>query len=161
MDLSLLWPIGLSLLLAWGAFTDVTARRLANWLSLVLFVTGLAFALATGGFSALGWHAAHAIIVLLIGMGLFAIGAFGGGDAKFYAGMAAWFPLSAALKLFVLVAISGLVLMIGWMILRRTLLKPREPAQGDFAKFPYGIAIATGGILASWLPFTGFALRGL
>lgn len=148
-------------MLAIGAYTDVTARRLPNWLALILLVFGLGAALADGGLSALGWHAAHAVIALMIGMLLFAIGAFGGGDAKFYAGMAAFFPLSQALNLFVFVAISGLVLILAWLILKRTVFAKRNAAQGDFAKFPYGIAIAAGGILTAWIPYMGIALRTL
>ena len=161
MDLSLLWPIGLALLLALGAYTDVTARRLPNWLSLLLLVTGLAFAASQGGWEALGWHAAHAGIALIVGMALFAAGVVGGGDAKFYTGMAAWFALSQGLNLFVFVTISGLFLIIGWLILKRTLLSDRAKGEGDFAKFPYGLAIATGGVIAAWLPLSGTALRTL
>ena len=94
MDITLLWPLGLTVLLAIGAYTDVTARRLPNWLSLALLVTGLAFAATQGGWSAVGWHGAHAGIALLVGMALFATGGIGGGDAKFYTGLAAWFALT-------------------------------------------------------------------
>lgn len=155
MDLSLLWPLGLTILLAIGAYTDVTARRLPNWLSLALLVSGLAFALSQSGLSSLGWHAAHAGIALLIGMALFATGGFGGGDAKFYTGMAAWFALADGLTVLLWVSIAGIVLIIGWIVLKRTLFSAREKPKGDFAKFPYGLAIATGGMIAAWLPLLG------
>lgn len=161
MDTALFWPIGLTVLLAIGAYTDVIARRLPNWLALVLLVFGLVAATVLGGWASLGWHAAHAAIALVVGMVLFAIGAFGGGDAKFYTGMAAFFPLSQALNLFVFVAISGLILIIAWLVLKRTVFTKRSTKEGDFAKFPYGIAIAVGGMFAAWLPLTGIAARSL
>ena len=155
MDISLLWPLGLTVLLAIGAYTDVTARRLPNWLSLALLVTGLAFAAVQGGLPTLGWHAAHAAIALLIGMALFATGGFGGGDAKFYTGMAAWFALADGLNVLLWVSIAAILLIIGWIVLKRTLLASREKPEGDFAKFPYGLAIAVGGIIAAWIPLMG------
>lgn len=155
MDIALLWPLGLTVLLAIGAYTDVTARRLPNWLSLALLVTGLAFAATQGGWSAVGWHGAHAGIALLVGMALFATGGIGGGDAKFYTGLAAWFALADGLDLLLWVSIAGIVLIIGWIVLKRTVMSGREKPEGDFAKFPYGLAIAVGGILTAWLPLLG------
>lgn len=152
MDFELLWPVGLTLLLLFGAASDIKARRLANWLSLVLFLFGLAHGFALGGFAEMGWHAAHGVIALLGGMALFAIGAFGGGDAKFYAGMAAYFALSQGVELLVTVALLGGLLIILWMVLRRIPPFKREQAEGLKAKFPYGVAIAAGGILLAWWP---------
>ena len=155
MDIALLWPLGLTVLLAIGAYTDVTARRLPNWLSLILLVTGLALAATQGGWSAVGWHSAHAGIALLVGMALFATGGIGGGDAKFYTGLAAWFALADGLDLLLWVSIAGIVLIIGWIVLKRTVMSGRAKPEGDFAKFPYGLAIALGGIIAAWLPLLG------
>lgn len=145
-----LWPAGLTLLLLIGAISDVRERRLANWLSLVLLAFGLAHGFSLGGIEALGWHGAHAVIALLVGMAIFAIGVIGGGDAKFYAGMAAYFPLSLGLDLLFWVAISGGLLVIGWMILRRAIRSAKAQPDGLHAKFPYGVAIATGALIVAW-----------
>ena len=150
MAIELLWPAGLSLLLAFGAIKDARERRLPNWLALALFVFGLVFAFFSGGLSALGWHAVHAVIALLVGMALFAVGAIGGGDAKVYAGMAAFFPLSAGISLLLYVTLSGGALVLLWLLVRKILGKTNQDRDSIYAKFPYGVALASGGILLAW-----------
>lgn len=155
MDTALLWPAGLTLLLGIGAISDIRQRRLPNWLALILLVFGLTFAFVTGDLATTGWHAAHALIALLVGMALFAIGAFGGGDAKFYAGTAAYFPLSAGLNLLLWVSIIGFLAIVFWMIAKRLPPFSSKVREGDFAKFPYGLAIAMGGTAVAWMGALG------
>src|SRR3546814_17067246 len=92
-------------------------------------------------------------IALAAGMGLFAIGAWGGGDAKFYAGIAAFFPLDRGIELLVWVALLGGVMVIAWMVGRRVFPRLMATKPGLHAKFPYVIAIDHGGIAAAWLPY--------
>lgn len=150
MDADLLWPAGLTLLLAFGAFSDIRERRLPNWLSLALLVLGLAHAFSIGGFSAMGWHAAHMAIALAVGMALFAGNIIGGGDAKFYAGMAAFFPLSVGLNLVLTVTIIGGLAVMVWIVGRRILGAERLSRDNPGGKFPYGVAIAAGAMLVAW-----------
>ena len=150
MQTDLLWPAGLTILLAYGAFSDIKWRRLPNWLSLTVLVYGLAWAFAGDGLAAIGWHAAHAGIALVVGMALFATGGFGGGDAKFYTGTAASFALQQGISLLLWVSITGLFTMLGWVILKRIPPFSKKDRKGDFAKFPYGVAIAMGGIGLAW-----------
>ena len=152
-----LWPAGLSLLLAIGALSDIKDRRLPNWLSLLLLLYGLGHAVALGGLQdlgwlpAIGWHSLHAFIALAVGAALFAGGIFGGGDAKFYAGLAAYFTLSDGLDLLLWVSILGFFAIVGWMIGRR-LIPTKKPITNSLkAKFPYGVAIAAGGAALAWL----------
>lgn len=150
-----MWPAGLTLLLLIGAYTDIRQRRLANWLSLALLAFGLAHGFALGGWPAVGWHGAHAVIALVVGMLLFAGRIIGGGDAKFYAGMAAYFPLAMGLKLVIWVTLVGGALVLGWILLRRMRGVPLR-RDGDHGKFPYGVAIAAGGLALAW-PLLGLA----
>ncbi|WP_428028430.1 A24 family peptidase [Altererythrobacter sp.] len=152
MNIALMWPAGLTLLLGYGALTDIRQRRLANWLALLLFAFGLSYAFSIGGLTALGWHAAHGLVALLVGMALFSIGAFGGGDAKFYAGAAAYFALDDGLNLLLWVSIMGIVTILGWLVIKRLPQFSGSRREGIFAKFPYGVAIAAGGIAAAWMP---------
>ncbi len=162
MNTELLWPIGLSILLLFGAVSDIRTRRLPNWLALVLLVYGLAHGFAVGGLPDMGWHASHSMIALLGGMGLFAIGAFGGGDAKFYAGLAAYFTLGDGIELLLWVTLLGGLLILLWMIGKRLPFFPREEKSGLKGKFPYGVAIAAGGIGAAWTAaMTAPALPGM
>lgn len=146
----MLWPAGLSLLLIVGAIGDIRHRRLPNWLALALLVLGLAFGFASGGFAALGWHAAHAGVALLVGMALFATGVIGGGDAKVYAGAAAYFPLSAGLQMLLWVTLTGGVLVLSWLVIRRLMSADKSDRDTIYAKFPYGVAIAVGAIGLAW-----------
>ena len=151
----MLWPAGLSLLLLFGAYTDIRERRLANWLALTLLGYGLAHGYSLGGFPALGWHGAHVAVALIGGLLLFAGGIIGGGDAKFYAGMAAYFPLAMGLQLVLWVVIVGGLLVLGW-ILQRRLRGVQLRRDGDHGKFPYGVAITAGGLALAW-PLAGLA----
>lgn len=130
-----------------ASFTDVTRRRIPNWLSLLTLLGGLAFAWWDGGLVTAGNHALHMGIALVVGMGLFAVRAIGGGDAKFYAAVAAWFALNQGLRLFVYVSFSGLLLLVIWFSVRRIQGKPIRRKGGGVEGLPYGVAIAVGALL--------------
>jgi prepilin peptidase CpaA len=136
---------------ATGAWLDGRYRRLPNWLCAIGLVAGLAFGYLADGWTWAGMSLVHCLLALVVGMGLFAMRAIGGGDAKFYAALAAWFPLEQAFYLFVSVTLTGLVLtLIVWLPLRRKRPKAGLPSPADdaFAKVPYGIAIALGAVLS-------------
>lgn len=134
-----------------ASWFDIRERRLPNWLCIAVALAGLASAMLAGGASALGWQALHAAIALVIGMGLFAARIIGGGDAKYYAATAAWFGLSAALQLLVSVALSGLLVLLVWAIVRRTKgLAVFQLGKSKEARLPYGVAIALGSIFTAW-----------
>ena len=143
-DCAVLAVIGL-----YGAWLDIRFRRLPNWLCLAALAAGLGFSLVAGGWAAGGWALLHAVVALAIGAGMFALGGIGGGDAKFYAGMAAWFPLQAGLGLLVSVSLTGLILLVVWMAIRGRLLRarPNLPKDSEFRKLPYGVAIAGGALI--------------
>ena len=98
MDIALLWPAALTLLLLAGAIGDIRDRRLPNWLALALLLLGLPHAYYLGGLGMTGWHFAHALIAMVVGAGIFAAGIMGGGDAKFCAGLAAFFPIERGVE---------------------------------------------------------------
>lgn len=125
---------------------DIRFRIIPNWISLLVLVAGLVFSLASGGLGLAGSALLHAVVALVAGMALFAAGAIGGGDAKFYAAVAAWFGFRDALFLFVTVALSGLVVFIAWFVVRRLVARKKVFGGGEdpFAKLPYGVAIALG-----------------
>ena len=130
-----------------AAWTDIRQRRISNWLCLACALAGLAIALWLGGMSALGWHTAHMIVALVIGMVLFAIRAIGGGDGKFYAAVAAFFPLQQSLLLGAAIGIFGGILLLVFIVWRRTLgRKLTETGDRVFAKLPYGVAIGAGAL---------------
>lgn len=138
----------LTLLAGTGGFLDLTARRLPNWLCALTTSAGLAWLGFDQNAAAAGWAAVHALIALVAGMGLFGFGWIGGGDAKFYAACAAWFPLSAGLFLLTSVSLAGLLLVLGWFGYRRFTRRRQNRKIGDFAMVPYGLAVAVGAVAA-------------
>lgn len=155
MDIALLWPAALTLLLLVGAIGDIRDRRLPNWLALALLLLGLPHAYYLGGLGMTGWHFAHALIAMVFGAGIFAAGIMGGGDAKFCAGLAAFFPLSEGLNLLLWVSIAGIISILSWMVLRRV-LPLKKPEDGSLhAKFPYGVSIAISGVFVAWTGLVG------
>lgn len=152
-------PASLASLLALGlaglvaSWLDWHHRRLPNWLSAMLAVIGLAAAFQYGGIDLLGNCLIHAAIALCIGIILHAFGWIGGGDGKYYAAAACWFPLASGIVLLFCVAASGLLLYLSWFGMRR--LRGIEIAVGpdiaDSDKLPYGLAIAAGSFAAAVL----------
>jgi prepilin peptidase CpaA len=138
-------------LMATAAWLDVMQRRLPNWLCLAVVLAGGVATTMLGGAGGLLSAAIHLVIALVVGMGLFRLGMVGGGDAKFYAATALWFGLAEAVRLLMSVTILGVVLLGAFIIfnrLSRAVKKGQERAQGDFAKLPYGVAIAAGALVA-------------
>ena len=152
MTLVMLWFGVLSALSAIGAMSDILRRKLPNILSLVMAVAGLALAFGSGGWADLGWHTAHALIAFVIGYLIFSWGVFGAGDGKFYAASATFFPLSQAPGLGLAIVLSGGVLAILWITLKR-MIKGMKRRKDDFAKLPYGVAIAVGAVSFASLGF--------
>ena len=103
-----------------------------------------AYAARAGGWPTAGNHALHALIALVVGAGLFAMRVIGGGDAKFYAAVAAWFSLHDAVWLLVLVSLSGLVLLVVWIGARMLSGRPIRKQGAGLNGLPYGVAIAVG-----------------
>ena len=129
-----------------GAWLDVVSRRLPNWLCLALALAGLALAAASGGAGALVSPAIHAAIALVAGLVLFGFGWIGGGDAKFYAACAAWFPLRSGFYLIATISFAGLVVVTAWLAYRRATGRKTRRDEEAFASVPYGVAIAIGAV---------------
>ncbi|WP_296679630.1 prepilin peptidase [Novosphingobium sp.] len=130
-----------------GMVSDARRRMIPNLLCGPMLLLGLVYGFWQAGLTGLGWHAAHAAVALVIGMTLFAIRWFGGGDGKFYAACAAWFPLQKGFVLGGLIAIAGLALVFVWFIWQKLQGKPTFTLrQGKSAQLPFGIALGMGTI---------------
>lgn len=132
-----------------AAWLDLRRRLIPNWLCAMTLLAGLATAMVAGGLPALGNHSLHMAIALVAGMALFHFGVFGGGDAKFYAAAAAWFPLAQAVMLLIAVVLCGLVLLVVWFGYRRIRALPVRKGGQHFEALPYGVAIGAGAVLAA------------
>jgi len=135
----------LAALMGAGIWFDATQRRLPNVLVIATLVGGALTAMVEFGPSALGSNALHCAVALAITVALYAIGWIGAGDAKFYAAVAAWFPISQALDMLLMISVLGLALVLVWLVMPRVVDKDRSARQRT-AKFPLGVPIAVGAL---------------
>ncbi len=126
---------------ALAAVTDILQRRIPNWQVGVALVIACALSWSVGGFAALGWGILHACIALAIGAALFYFGMIGGGDAKFYAAVAAAVPIMRGFELLWWTCIGGFVLLLVLMLPR---LLARQKLKDSGVTVPFGVAIFVG-----------------
>ena len=123
---ALLTYLPLLVLMTWAAAIDLRQRRIPNWLTVLLMLSGIAQSFlpartVTPFESILGVIAGAAIPFVL-----FAIGAVGGGDVKLMAGVGAWLGPWAAFAVFVVEKVIGLMIVLGqaaWQGRTRVLLR--------------------------------------
>jgi prepilin peptidase CpaA len=143
-------------LLAVAVISDVATLRIPNWISVLLVAAFVAAALLAA--EPVDWfsHLAAGIIVLLVGMALFAWGKLGGGDVKLLAAVSLWHGLPLLPALVLAIGIAGGILALACLALRRMDVGPLLEARGWRAAslargmgIPYAVAIAAGcGLLA-------------
>ena len=140
-----------------AALKDVTSYTIPNWVSLALLAAFVPAALASGaGLAAVGLCLAVGIGLLLLGMGMFAAGWIGGGDAKLLAVCGLWLGWPAGLSFLLVTGLAGGVLTLGLLSLRSGWFAPivaggpawvrKLGAEGG--DIPYGVAIAVGALVA-------------
>lgn len=127
-----------------AAYRDVRFRTIPNLLNAAIAASGLAAAWFTAGTDGLLMAGLHFGLALVVGMAVFALKMWGGGDAKFYAATAAWFTIREFPALIIAISLAGLLLLMGWFATKR--FWQGESAAGLKGQLPYGLAIAGGGI---------------
>lgn len=157
----------LPLLMMVAAIGDYLSYRIPNWLTgliaLSFFPMALMMAMPA---DLLLWHVGTGAVLLAAGFGIFAMGWFGGGDAKLLAAAGLWFGWPAAMQFLVLTALAGGVLALAaclWSVLQadqemrgHTWFHRLRNAKLDL---PYGVAFAAGAVLAFpqtwWMQMAG------
>src|SRR5687767_13518584 len=92
-------------LMAFAAASDLFTMRIPNWLTAALALAFPLNALLVGfDWPLIGTHLGVGLMMLVIGMVMFAAGWLGGGDAKLLAAIAVWFGPSSVLVEFLLIA---------------------------------------------------------
>lgn len=135
-------------LLAGAALQDLRSRTISNgWPIAILLLFSVAY--ASGAIADPVWpHILHFAVALAVGIGLFALGWFGGGDAKLYAAVALWFGIARAPYLFFCVAIAGAVLALVHLTVRMFQTQENRARAIREGKIAYGVAIAIGATMA-------------
>lgn len=106
-------------LLVWAAVGDARTRRIRNWLTLTLVLTGVARA-AVGVGAPPVWAAVAGMAVgVALTVPLVALNAVGGGDLKLLAGVGAWVGPAGVLGVFVVEKVFGLAWVLGHAVAQR------------------------------------------
>ena len=151
-------------LLVGAAAWDLMSFTIPNILPatmVVLFFVFAALVLASGQgsgvgmtLSGIGMHIAPALVALVAGMALFALGYVGGGDAKFYAAASLWLGWNSFFEYTLYASLLGGGLTLTLLALRKMPLPAALHGQGWLLRLvdkesgvPYGIALAVAALL--------------
>ena len=138
-----------------AALIDIETLTIPNWLNgWLAFLFVPTAILAAPGWDVVGWHALIGAIAFAASVGLFFVGFYGGGDAKFIPAVMLWLGPAGALPFLVAMAMAGGVLTILVVIMRGLVPKGVTPGFGvatfeDRKGIPYGVAIAAGAFYAA------------
>lgn len=132
--------VGLATAASW---IDFRSRTIPNWLIIVTLAGGLGFAIWTSDWSDLLLHFLSFVIALAVGLALFGLKVWGGGDGKLFAAIALWFEIADFPVLVMAIALVGFVLVLGYSLVHWGKLFSKN-AQS----IPYGVAIGFGAVLA-------------
>lgn len=141
------------LAVVYAAASDLLTMTIPNRISLAL-VAGFLILAPLAGFTwaQFGQHLAIGAVVLAIGILLFAVGGFGGGDAKLLAAASLWFGLDHLGLFLGYVGIFGGIMCIVILLYRRLPLQAialpgwAERLHSPKSGVPYGIAISASGL---------------
>jgi prepilin peptidase CpaA len=151
-----------------AALRDTVSYTIPNWMPLALAGAFPVAALALRLPLEVVWlNAVVGLAALLAGMGMFAAGWIGGGDAKLFAAAALWLGLPAGPTYLMVTCLAGGVLTLGLLALRSHsvrvfvlsgpawFVRLAEPGEN----VPYGVAIAAGALAAFPLSSLAAGLR--
>ncbi len=99
-------------MLTWAAVEDARVRRIRNWLTLSLLLSGIAHQAVTGGGGGIAWSLAGVGAGFALTVFPFAVGAWGAGDVKLMAGVGAWVGPGGVLAVFLAEAVIGMVIVV-------------------------------------------------
>lgn len=153
-----LFSFGFILLLALAAASDLQARRIPNPLVAAVALLAVANHLLLGGLQGLVPTVGSATFFLLVAAGLvllFARNALGAGDVKLLLAALLFVGGQRQSSLLLLVALFGGLLAAGYLSLRCLQQGPlgNLAAAGREVTLPYGVAIASGGIVLAGSEF--------
>jgi prepilin peptidase CpaA len=161
----------LPLLMLYAAANDIASMRIPNWLTGLIAALFFPMAFLTSmPLNEFGAHVLAGVLLFFAGYVMFALGLFGGGDAKLMAAAGLWFGTSHSVKFLVMTGVAGGVLAlfyVGWSI-AVAIRNSSDPNSVGFLKtlrssapkLPYGCALAVGAITvfpASWWAQAGIA----
>jgi prepilin peptidase CpaA len=160
--LLLLFPAAMAFAGAMDLFTMTIPNRVSMALIGAFLVCGVFAGLSLEQFAV---HLACGGAILIIGIGMFAAGLLGGGDAKLMAASAIWVGVDKLMLYFLTISILGGVLAIALLVYRRLPARSYQlpvwaaRLHESGSHMPYGVAIAAAAlwIYPQTIWFTSFA----
>lgn len=136
------WLVAAALIIA--AASDLRSYEIPDSINAGIGILYFAYAMSAPGRIDFAGACVIALIVFLVGVGLFSAGAFGGGDVKLLAATTLWAGPNLVLPFLVITALAGGLLSL--TVLLRAQLAGRSSASAAKPNVPYGVAIAVGGL---------------
>lgn len=142
-------------LMVFAGAMDLFTMTIPNRVPLALVAVFACLAPFTGlGWEALALHVCVAVAMLVIGIGMFAAGWMGGGDAKLLAAAALWIGPHHIYEYTMIAALCGGAITLIMLFMRTVPLPAGLAGREWMARLhdagrgvPYGVALAAGGIL--------------
>ena len=140
--------------MAFAGAMDLLTMTIPNRVSIVLVAAFVVAAAMVGiGWWAVASHIGAGLLMLAVGIGMFALGWLGGGDAKLLAATALWLGFEQLLPYLLLTSVAGGALAIAILSYRR-IMPPLWLARqrwafnlhGAKSGIPYGIALSAAGL---------------
>jgi prepilin peptidase CpaA len=160
MAISVVLLLSFAVLLAAAAISDLATFTIPNVIPgsmiglFIILVLELALAGHAMSLTGAGFHLLAGVAGLLVGIGLFAAGWIGGGDAKLFAAVSLWLGWGVLLKYALTLSLLGGALTFGLLVLRRFMLPARFAAWPWLARLadpkagiPYGVALAAAALM--------------
>lgn len=150
----------------YGGISDLCRFQIPNWISLVIVAGFLPAAVGLGwSMGTVGLHFGAGFAMLILGVILFSLNVFGGGDAKLLAAIAVWTGWGPLPFYLLMVALAGGALTLLLIVFRRLSLPAMLARYGwvhrlhsEEIAVPYGVAIAA--VAVAMLPGLSVATAG-
>lgn len=150
----------LFLLCAFASMKDMSSLTIPNWVNAgiaLAFVPAALTAFFAGDvtLATIGWHFAVGAITFVICFVLFAVGAFGGGDAKMIPAIALWMGPAGMMPFILGTTVAGGMLALAVLLARKSIPEAFAPGfvratMQDGNGVPYGVAISVGAIVGGY-----------
>lgn len=156
----------LVLTLLYSAITDASRMKISNRLSLTVLVCfAVATPIAWESWAVFGEHMLVGLTYFVLGIVLWSVGGFGGGDAKIMAATALFFTFGEAFQYALYTTLYGGALAL-FVLIGRQFVPPQIATNGlvyslfnEAKKIPYGIALTLAALTV--LPTSDLVLRAI
>lgn len=133
----------LALMMIAAAISDIRSRSISNELNMAMALLAIPFWIVSGlsAWPDIPMQIGAAFGIFALFIGLFALGAMGGGDVKMIGAVMLWIPLPLFMPTLFVMAVAGGILSAVMLVISKV-----RPSDGKAIEVPYGVAIAAAGL---------------